>query len=187
MPGLRRSERARAGRRAGAGRARRQSHRPHVHRRWRRRLGRLPDGGDARQRLRQPADVARHRTMGSSCRTPTSPRRSRCAPPDNKPTPEEFGALPTAPRGRVGRAAERSRRRLPRQASPMTSAGEILDARGHRAAEAAAGVCSRQRTYRLAGGPSVMRRLSPEPPEHEHGPVDAADARPSVRHARDCA
>ena len=67
-PGLRRSARPGAGRRARARRARRQPHRARVHRRP---VGRLPVRVDVPVRLREPADVGRGR------RRPRAARRVR--------------------------------------------------------------------------------------------------------------
>ena len=83
---LRRPARAALHRRAGAGRARRQPHRPGLHRRS---LRRLPVRGAASGRLRQPADLGARAATACGCaiatsrrspaarRRPTSPSRRR--------------------------------------------------------------------------------------------------------------
>ncbi len=66
---LRRSERTRAGSRAGACGTRRQSHGARVYRRWRRRVRRFSDGGDASPRIREHPDVTidRRRPHAARC------------------------------------------------------------------------------------------------------------------------
>ena len=135
--GLRRSARAGAAGGAGAGGARRQSHRADVHRRPERRLAlpRAPRGG-----LRQSAHL--DRTPATACGSSGAyiTATARCAPPANKPTPGGDGPLPPVPAGgaaaalaragggrarqdRLGRlpprAAGGSGSRVPRPAAPL--------------------------------------------------------------------
>ena len=86
-PRLRRPAGAAARGRPGPRRARRQPHRPRLHRRP---LRRLP----VRRRSTAPASRASRsrsaRDDGLRCATATSPPVARCAPPANKPTPAEI-------------------------------------------------------------------------------------------------
>ena len=86
IPGLRRSRGRRRGDRPGAGGARREPDREGVHRRS---LGRLALRGDAPGWAGQPADVGVASTTGSTLRGAWVTAAVRCAPPANKPTPDE--------------------------------------------------------------------------------------------------
>ena len=163
--GVRRSARATAHRRPGAGRARREPHGPRVHRRRRRRLGRLPDGGACAMRASPTSPRRSTSTTGSTLRDAFIAAAVRCAPPDNKPTPEEIArCLPHL---------ERELAALPR-VSVVVALGKIaFDAylqllkRGRRRVETPARVRSRRRTS-PAERTDAVRLLSPEPAEHEH-------------------
>ena len=74
-------------RRPGAGPARRQPHRPAVHRR----LGRRSALRDAcTNTASRAANTKSGPTTGSSWSIAASPTRVRCVPPENKPTPAEI-------------------------------------------------------------------------------------------------
>ena len=170
--GLRRSARAPAARRARAGRARRQPHRPRLHRRRRRRFRRLPDGRAPSRRLRQHPDVAASGRRTRRSRDAFIAAAVRCAPPDNKPTPEEIARclphldaeLDALPRVRVVVALGKI---------AFDAYLQLLKRRGvairPRPAFGHGGVA------RAAERPDARRLLSPEPSEHEHGQADAAD------------
>ena len=72
--------------RARAGGPRRQPDRAHLHRRS---LGRFPVPGAVPGGLREPADLGRAPGTVWRCSTCTSRAVNRCAPPANRPTPEE--------------------------------------------------------------------------------------------------
>ena len=115
--------------------------------------------------------VSRHVGDGLELRDAFIAAAVRCAPPDNKPTPEEFGRCQTAPAVRVGRAAQRHRRALPRQAG----LGRLL-ARAGRARPSGASPAPGLRARRArAARRRVCRagRLSPQPSEHAHRASDA--------------
>ena len=125
-PRLRRPGRARADPRPGARGARRQPHRPRVHRRP---LGRLPV---RRAAPRRASPTSRPRsTPATACalRGAWITAAVRCAPPANRPTPEERDALPAVRVARARAAAARRGRRLPRRlrlgrrAAPARRAG----------------------------------------------------------------
>ena len=114
-PRLRRPDGAPADRRPRARGARRQPDRPRLHRRRRRRLRRLPDVGAAPHRLRQHRHVAASSTTGSMLDDAYILAAVRCAPPDNKPLPEEITRCLSSSRRGAGAAAARARRRGARQ------------------------------------------------------------------------
>ena len=139
--------------RPGAGGARRQPHRPRVHRRRRRRLGRLPDGGPAPRRAGQPPTSQRP-DDGLALRGVYIAAAVRCAPPANKPTPDEVRAclahleaeLAHLPRldtvvalGKIAWDAWLQLRRPPRHAAPPAPGvrprrgGRLAGSRRHRA------------------------------------------------------
>ena len=105
---------------------------------------------------------------------------ARCAPPDNKPTPGELA------RCRPHLEAEWAR--LSR-VSVVVCLGriaydicwQILDARGLRLPKPRPAFVHGQARID-SGRPIADRRVSPEPPEHEHGPADAGDAQFGLRH-----
>ena len=134
VPGFGDPRRAAADPRSGAGGARRQPHRPRLHRRRHRRLGRLPDGGAAPRRA---SPTSRRRS------TPTTACRLR-------------GVLHR--RGRALRAARqqaaaRRDRGLPR-ASGGRSRGAAAPARGRGARQGGVGRVARawSATYTLCPG-----------------------------------
>ena len=99
--------------------------------------------GDARQRLRQQADLAsRRRRARAARRVHRGGRPLRAA--GQQAHAEEFGALPAAPAGRVGRAAERHGGALPRQAG----LGRLLARAGRCAAIRCRGRARSSRTAR---------------------------------------
>ncbi len=67
--------------------------------------------------------VSRHIADGLELRDAFIAAAVRCAPPDNKPTPEEFGRCQTASAGRVGRAAQRDGACSASASLPGTPAG----------------------------------------------------------------
>ena len=176
VPGFGDPRRAAARRRARAGRARRQPHRPGVHRRP---LRRLALRGAAPRRVREPADVghARRRARAHGAYVAAA---VRCAPPENKPTPEERDrCLPFL----VRELALLDRVRVDRRARRVRAATRLARrsrARGVRAAAAAAAV--RARRGGADGGRVRRPRLvPPEPAEHVHRQAHRADARRGVR------
>ena len=76
--------------------------------------------------------VSRHVGDGLELRDAFIAAAVRCAPPDNKPTPEEFAPLPDPPARRVGRAAERHARCSASASSRGMPAGAHWPLRGHR-------------------------------------------------------
>ena len=143
-PGFGPADAADRRRRPGAGRARRQPHRPGVHRRPQRRLAlrRAAPG-----RSGQPADRDARRRRAASSSTSRVVAAVRCAPPANAPTPEERdtccalagprarAAAPTAAGGRRASAAfgwpallagaRRGRVRLPRPRPAFGHGAEV--------------------------------------------------------------
>ena len=180
-----RSERAHRGDRPGAGRARRESHGTKLHRRRRGRVGRFSDGRDARQRLRQSADVAQPRRRAGAHRRVDCGGRPLCAAGQQ--------ADARARSRPVIRICGRSSSALP-NVRVLVALGRIaydavlaLDCRGTRSAIAsrrpvapqAAGLRARRRVSR-AGRAHDRGRVSPEPAEHEHGASDAGHAAPGL-------
>ena len=169
---LRRSARAAAARRPRARGARRQPHRPRLHRRRRRRLGRLPDGRAASRRLRQHPHLAVTPTMGSTLRDAFIAAAVRCAPPDNKPTPEEIASclphldaeIAALPRVRVVVALGRIGFDAYLQTAETSRRGRA----------AAAGLWPRARTP-AAERPDAHRLLPSQPSEHQHRQAHAVD------------
>ena len=172
VPGFGDPQRPRARRRPRAGRARREPHRPGLHRRPLRRLA-------VRRRCTAPASPTSRRrsppTTGSSCTTRTSRAAVRCAPPANKPTPDERDrCLPflvrelalldrRAGRRRARRVRVRGARRAcsPPPASPLPMPAPAVRPRRR----------GRDRAGRRA------RLLPPESAEHVHRQAHRADAR----------
>ncbi len=125
--------------------------------------------------------VSRHVADGLALRDAFIAAAVRCAPPDNKPTPEEFGrcqthllaeweALPNVTAvlclGKLAwdacwRALALRGHRVPRPRPPFTH-----------------GPSAARRRLRGAG------RVSPQPAKHPHRPADAGDAGRGVRHGR---
>ena len=93
-------------------------------------------------RLRLPADVARHPDDGLELTDAYIAAAVRCAPPDNKPTPQEFGALPAAPRAPSGRALPRVSVVVCLGRIAYDACWQILDCARPPTAEAATSVCS---------------------------------------------
>ena len=89
VPGFRRPAGPHHGARAGTGRSRCEPHRSPVHRRP---LGRLAVPGDASCRPRQPAHLRERSTTGWSLTGAWVAAAVKCAPPDNKPLPDERDA-----------------------------------------------------------------------------------------------
>ena len=187
VPGFGDPDGAAAARRPRARRARRQPHRPRVHRRRRRRLRRLPDGGAPPDRLRQHPDVAAHATTACGCTDAYILAAVRCAPPDNKPLPEEIARcldhldaeVDALPRVRVVVALGKI---------AFDAWLQLLRRRGV-SAVAAPAVRARRRRRRACGDGAAHagRLLSPEPAEHQHGQADAADDGGRVRKGADAA
>ena len=95
----------------------------------------------------------------------------RCAPPDNKPTPQEFDAcLPFLEREWAALARVRVVVTLGKLAWDAT--WRVLAGRGPRAA-AAPGVRPRGQRPVATGRTAGPRRLPPQPAEHLHGPAHA--------------
>ena len=90
--GIRRSQRPCADTRPGACRSRGESYGPRVHRRRRRRLWRFPDDGHASEWLCEHSHLSVDSTTASTLTDAYIAAAVRCAPPDNKPTPEEIHA-----------------------------------------------------------------------------------------------
>ena len=106
----------------------------------------------------------------------------RCAPPDNKPTPDEIARCRPPPGRRDRRPAPRPRRRRAGQDRTRRVPGaRRRDAR--RAAPPAPGVRARQRGRPGRRPADAARLLPPEPPEHQHRQADPADDARRV-HAR---
>ena len=150
------------------GRAWRQPHGPHVHRRRRRRVGRLPDARAARQRPRVAADVARRRTMASidrrlHCRGGALRAARQQADARRSSSAAGRSSRPSGTHCRTSASSSAS------AASPSTSAGVC--------SAIAASTCGRVRRsptarhYPVRRRPARDRRVSSEPPEHEHGPA----------------
>ena len=107
---------------------------------------------------------------------------ARCAPPDNKPLPEELAACLSHLRSRNRRTAACAGRGGARS----NCVRDLLEARGPRemgeavtrghAATTQAGVCPRT-TLRARRRAHADRVLPPQPAEHEHGEADRSDAR----------
>ena len=182
VPGFGDPRRAAADRRPGAGSARREPHRPRLHRRRRRRLGRLPDGRAAPRRLRQHPDVAASRRRPDAARRVTSPPPCAARRPT---TSRRRRRSPAACRISTPRSP-----RCPACASSSRSGKIAFDAylrllkhRGIVAPAAAA------RSRHGVGAPSAERPdadrlLPPEPAEHEHRQADAADDGRGISTAR---
>ena len=171
---------ARAARpRPRASRARRQPHRPRLHRR-RHRLG------DFLMRAMHAHGFAN---------IPTSQRADdglvltdayiaaavRCAPPDNKPTPDEIAACHAHLVAEVGGAAEPARRRMSRKNRVRCGlASARVDA-----ASSSAATAVRSRRVVSDGWPDRDRLVSPEPAEHEHRKLTPPMLRVGVSIARE--
>ena len=134
VPGLRRSRRARVvivGLAPAAHGANRTG--PGVHRRP---VRRLPLRRAAPRRLRQPADERAPRRRARACTGAWITAPVRCAPPANKPTPDERDTLPAVPRARAGRCSDAAGVRA-RSASSATTACAALLGRAAPAARSA--------------------------------------------------
>ena len=103
--------------------------------------------------------ISRHIADGLELRDAFIAAAVRCAPPDNKPTPEEFGALPALPAGRMGRAAERHGRGLSRPLA-WDICWRALALRGH-PMPARARPSPTARTCRLDGGSPCLPPITP--------------------------
>ena len=167
---LRRPARPAADRRARARGARREPDRPGVHRRP---VGRLALRVAAPDRVREPADVGRRATTASSCTDAYISAAVRCAPPANKPTPEE--------RDRCRPYLDRELELLDRVRVIVTLGAfgyealwAALARRGRRAAEAAADGSATCVEVADAAGHDP-RLLPPEPAEHVHRQAHRAD------------
>ena len=145
--GLRRPGRARADPRARARRARRQPHRPDLHRRP---LGRLPVRVAAPGRARQPGRVGRRAATGWSCTARTS--SPRCAA-RRRPTCRRRRSARTARSGSSARS-----RCCPRSTSSSASAASRGRARCGCAPRSAARRCrGRSRSSATASSPTASR------------------------------
>ncbi len=165
--GLRRSDRPARPRRSRPGRARRQSHRSPLHRR---RVGRLSLPGAPRRRPREPSRLAARRRRPAAlgrppdrglplraAREPADPRGVRAVPPVSR-----AGARPRRPSARRRRARSARVRRM--RAGPLARCGDLPRA------------ALRPRRPRSDRGARALRVVPPEPAEHLHGEIDAADA-----------
>ena len=173
---LRSDRGASPGRRPGARRARRQSHRTAVHRRFRRGFA-VSDAAEIRPGGgRYGADPADGLTL-NDCRVTNA---VRCVPPANLPTPAEITAcnpflsneLAAMPRLRA--RAGTGRRVAQGRAAGTRPAGELH------------GVSTR-RDPRLARRVAGRRQLPRLPPQHEYRPPDHANVRGRGRRDRSSA
>ena len=170
------TRRARLRRRPRPGGARRQPHRPRVHRRP---LRRLAVRRAAPRRLRQPADLASPRRRPAA-RGAYVTAAVRCAPPANKPTPEERDTcLPFRARELSCCASVRV---------VVCLGGFAWDAalrlRAARPSAPRAALRPRRRGADVEARPHAARLLPPQPAEHLHRPAHRADARRACSRGR---
>ena len=104
--------------------------------------------------------VSRHVGDGLELRDAFIAAAVRCAPPDNKPTPEEFGRCQSHLLCRVGRAAQRHRRALPRQAG----VGRLLARAGRARPSGAAPARRSSSTARACGSTTGLSSSAPITP-----------------------
>ena len=166
--GVRRPGGADPDRRAGAGGPRRQPDRSGLHRR---RLGRLPVGGDARGRA-SPTDPSRaapttaSRSSTATSRRPSAARRRRTSPRSRSATPARR-SWPASSHSSPGRAwSSRSAR----------SAGTPPSGRSRTWATGSAEAAVRARRRGGRRPVRLHRHLPPEPAEHVHGTAHAGHA-----------
>ena len=105
----------------------------------------------------------------------------RCAPPANKPTPDERDRCLPVPRARARAAGPRPRDRRARRV--RVRALWAACARPGVAAAPAAPEVRARRSRSDASASTVAGLLPPEPAEHVHRPAHRADARRGVRRA----
>ena len=168
--GLRRSGGAAAADRPRAGGARREPDRPHVHRRRDWRLRRLPDVGAARGTASRTSPTSTHRDDGLRLADAYILSAVRCAPPDNKPLPEEI------PRCQDHLDAELAQ--LP-NVRVVVALGKIaFDAWLQRLRRQGVGISPKPQFGHgvvVPGAPDADWLLSPEPSEHQYWQADGRD------------
>src|SRR5689334_14949439 len=170
---IRRSRRTPADPRARACRPRRESYGSRVHRRWRRRLGRLSDAGASSPWLRQHPDVAAHtRRTDADGRIHHRRRAMRAA--RQQASPRRDRALSRSPRVRSRGARSRASGGGAWEDRIRCVAAAASTSRGHRVAPTAVRSWRRRtKGPRTGGTADPDRQLSSEPSEYEHGETDA--------------